>query len=94
MAKAWLISDEAQQDIDDIIENIVEYTSWTSTGIKLYSELYEKFELIASLPKCGRQRFDDTREIFTRSYRIVYKEFEDHIKIIAVIHARRLYPKR
>mgnify|MGYP003604471394 CR=1 FL=1 len=82
MAKAWLISDEAQQDIDDIIENIVEYTSWTSTGIKLYSELYEKFELIASLPKCGRQRFDDTREIFTRSYRIVLKNLKIILKLL------------
>ena len=82
MAKAWLISDEAQQDIDDIIENIVEYTSWTSTGIKLYSELYEKFELIASLPKCGRQRFDDTREIFTRSYRIVLKNLKIILKLV------------
>ena len=82
MAKAWLISDEAQQDIDDIIENNVEYTSWTSTGIKLYSELYEKFELIASLPKCGRQRFDDTREIFTRSYRIVLKNLKIILKLL------------
>lgn len=48
MSKNWLISAEAQLDIDDIIENIVDYTGHTSTGIKLYKELFEKFDLIVA----------------------------------------------
>lgn len=93
MSKHWVISAEAQNDINDIIENIVEYTGSTSTGIKLYKELFDKFDLIAILPNSGRNRMDGTREIFARSYRIVYKEYPDHIRILAVIHSRRLYPR-
>lgn len=60
MSKNWLISVEAQLDIDDIIENIVDYTGHTSTGIKLYKELFEKFDLIAMLPRSGKERSDGT----------------------------------
>lgn len=93
MAKPYLISDEAFASIDEIIQNVVDYTSYTSSGIKLYNELFEKFELISLLPRSGKLRADGTREIFARSYRIVYQELDDHIRIIAVIHARRLYPR-
>ncbi|WP_241008639.1 type II toxin-antitoxin system RelE/ParE family toxin [Aggregatibacter actinomycetemcomitans] len=47
------------------------------------------------LPKCGKIRNDTsgTREIFARSYRVVYLELDDYVQIVAVVHSRRLYPK-
>lgn len=93
MAKPYLLSNEAIADIDCIIQNVVDYTGYTSSGIKLYQEIFDKFELISLLPKSGRMRHDGMREIFARSYRIVYQECNAYISIIAVIHARRLYPR-
>lgn len=96
MAKPWIISNNAKRDIAEILDNVIEYTSHTSTGVKLYQEFLEKFDLISALPRCGKVRADNsnTREIFARSYRIVYQEFDKCIQIIAVVHSRRLYPKR
>ena len=96
MAKPWVITDKAKRNIAQILDNVIEYTSHTETGTRLYSELVEKFNLIGMLPKCGKPRADQmsTREVFSRSYRIVYQEFDDHIKILTVIHSRQLYPPR
>lgn len=95
MAKPWVISDNAKRDIAEILDNVIEYTTHTSTGVRLYEELIEKFNLIGMLPKCGKIRNDNssTREIFARSYRVVYLELDDYIQIVAVIHSRRLYPR-
>lgn len=95
MAKPWIISQNAKRNIAEILDNVVEYTSHTSTGAKLYNEFIEKFDLVGQLPKCGKLRqgkSKNIREIFARSYRIVYQEFDDHIEILTVIHSRRLYP--
>lgn len=92
--KKVIITQKAQQDIDEIIEGIIEYTGFEVSGIRLYNELYEKFELIGFMPSgIGRLRDDGTRETFTRRYRIVYKEFDDEVWIITVIHSSRIYPR-
>ncbi len=88
-----IVSADAKNDIREIMQNVIDYTSYTSSGVKLYNEFREKFDLIAMLPKCGKRREDGTREIFARSYRIVYEEIEDAVVILTVIHARRLYPR-
>ncbi|KAE9532519.1 plasmid stabilization protein [Ursidibacter arcticus] len=95
MRKPYIISDQALKDIDEIIENVIEFTSYTASGIKLYNEIFETLELISLLPKAGRMRQENNalREMFARSYRIVYQEFDDVILIITVIHSRRLYPQ-
>ncbi|RKR78590.1 type II toxin-antitoxin system RelE/ParE family toxin [Otariodibacter oris] len=95
MAKKIIITRKAQANINEIINGVIEYTGHASSGIKLYKELYEKFELIGFLPKSGKLRNDgsDHRELFCRStYRIVYRELEDSIQIITVVHARKKYP--
>lgn len=51
MAKPWITSDNAKRDIAVILDNVIEYTSHTSTGIKLYQDFLEKFDLISILPK-------------------------------------------
>ncbi|MGY4675315.1 type II toxin-antitoxin system RelE/ParE family toxin [Ursidibacter arcticus] len=95
MRKPYIISDQALKDIDEIIENVIEFTSYTASGIKLYNEIFETLDLISLLPKAGRMRQENNalREMFARSYRIVYQEFDDVILIITVIHSRRLYPQ-
>lgn len=92
MAKKLVVSKNARNDITGIMKNVVDYTSHTTSGIKIYNEIREKFDLITMLPKCGKQKDDGTREIFARSYRIVYEEMEDSVVILTVIHARKLYP--
>lgn len=48
MAKPWVISDSAKRDIAEILDNVIEYTTHTSTGVRLYEELIEKFNWHAS----------------------------------------------
>lgn len=74
MAKPYFLSNKALADIDEVIQNVVDYTTYTSTGIKRYNELFEKFELLSLLPASEKLRKDGFREIFARSYRIVYQE--------------------
>lgn len=54
MAK-WYLSDNAQTNIDEIIESIIDYTGSLVSGATLYSELYAKFDLIAFMPKIGAE---------------------------------------
>lgn len=74
MAKPYFLSNKALADIDEVIQNVVDYTTYTSTGIKGYNELFEKFELLSLLPASEKLRKDGSREIFACSYRIVYQE--------------------
>ncbi|QGM81002.1 type II toxin-antitoxin system RelE/ParE family toxin [Otariodibacter oris] len=95
MAKQVIITQNAQDNINEIIKSVIEFTGHSSSGIKLYRDLYEKFELIGFLPKSGKLRNDNSglREIFCRgTYRIVYRELDDIIQIITVIHTRKKYP--
>lgn len=90
----WIITAEAQNDIDCIIENVIDYTSFLSSGIKLFEDFQDKFDLIAYMPYAiGRAREDGKREAFCRGYRIVYSIINDTVYINTVIHSRRLYPR-
>jgi len=42
-----ILTQKAQSNLDKIIENIVDYTGYELSGIKLSNDLYEKMELIA-----------------------------------------------
>ncbi|KMK50505.1 hypothetical protein RO21_11445 [[Actinobacillus] muris] len=93
MAKRWILSNDAQNNIDDIIENMIDFTGSTISAARFYGELYSKFDLLVFMPYIGRKREDGTQETFCRGYRIVYEIQNDVIYIIAVIHSRRLYPR-
>lgn len=54
MVKPYILADEALADIEEIIQNAVNYTTYTSSGIKLYNELFDKFELLSLLPQAGK----------------------------------------
>lgn len=89
-----IITQKAQNQIDEIIENVVEYTYSIESGLKLFNDLHEKIELIGFMPEAiGRLRDDGTREAFCRGYRIVYEIVDNCVYINFVIHSRRLYPR-
>lgn len=89
-----IITRTAQLQIDEIIDNIIEYTYSLESGLKLMNDIYEKINLIGFMPTAiGRLREDGTRETFCRGYRIVYEVINDNIYINFVIHSRRLYPR-
>jgi plasmid stabilization system protein ParE len=50
----------------------------------------------AALPKSGREvpevGREDVREVFVRSYRIVYRVFADEIHVVTVFEGHRLLP--
>lgn len=89
----YIVSSQAQLEINEILMSVVEYTGFEASAIALEDDLYTKFDLIAFMPKLGKPREDGTRETFCRGYRIIYQQIEDDIYIITIIHSRRLYPR-
>ncbi|OBW91267.1 plasmid stabilization system protein [Gallibacterium genomosp. 3] len=92
MAKSVVISQRAATDIDIILSNVIEFTGFEISGIRLFEEFSEKFDIIQFMPEIGRLREDGTRETFARNYRIIYEEIDNIVYILTVIHCSRLYP--
>lgn len=92
MAKSVVITERAANDIDTILSNVIEFTGFEISGIRLFNELSEKFDIIGFMPTIGRIRDDGTRETFARNYRIIYQEVDNVVYILTVIHCSRLYP--
>ncbi|MEG9481385.1 type II toxin-antitoxin system RelE/ParE family toxin [Mannheimia bovis] len=90
---SFILTPKARSNIDEILENVIEFTGYEQSAIKLYEDILKKFELIAFMPTIGVCRDDGTRETFVRNYRIVYEIVEEDIFIITIIHTRRLYPR-
>lgn len=89
-----IVTEEAQNDINHIVENVAEFTYSFTSGLKLYEDLYAKIDMIAFMPEgVGRMRDDSMREAFCRGYRIVYAIIGNEVQIKTVIHSRRLYPR-
>ncbi|MCW9718586.1 type II toxin-antitoxin system RelE/ParE family toxin [Avibacterium sp. 21-599] len=91
-AKKLEITLPAIRQVDGILTNVSDYTGSVKSAEKLNSELQKVFHRIAFFPKIGKKRGDETSELFCRHYRIVYREYEDRVEIITVIHSRRKYP--
>ncbi|KAA6209291.1 type II toxin-antitoxin system RelE/ParE family toxin [Avibacterium paragallinarum] len=92
-AKRLIVTPKADNEIKSILADVQAYTGSIPSLIKLKNAFIERFNLIASFPKAGKRRDDGTRETFCRHYRIVYRESDDCIEIITVIHSRRKYPQ-
>lgn len=96
MSKPVILSPEAVSDIKTCVRQVMIYTGFENSGIRLQEDIFSKIESIGYMPSAiGRARNDgtNTREAFIRGYRIVYQQRDDHIWIIAVIHSSRLYPR-
>lgn len=89
------IKPQALQQLAEIVANVIDFTGFEISGIRLQNDIFDKIEQIAFMPLSGRARDDGTRESFARRYRIVY-DFEqqaDEVIILAIIHSSRLYPR-
>lgn len=92
MKTLWM--PRALRDLTDIRQYIARSDAlaarqWTA-------QLFSRGNAIATLPLAGRKvpELDepDTREVFLRSYRIVYRALPDAIEIVTVFDGRRLFP--
>lgn len=50
----YVVTNNAQQDIESILMGVVEYTGFEASAIALEDDLYAKFKLIAFMPHLGR----------------------------------------
>lgn len=95
MAKL-IILPQAMQQLDEILANVIEFTGFEVSAIRLSDDIYDKLEQIGYMPLAtGKLRDDGAREAFVRRYRIVYdfNQQQDEIAILAIIHSSRLYPR-
>lgn len=92
MAKLHL-SIDAKNDINEILANVTEFTSFSNSAEKLLNEFRQTFHRLSLFPYSGKSIDDQLRETFCRGYRIVYEIIDDEIYILTVIHSRRLYPR-
>ncbi|ECZ6619933.1 type II toxin-antitoxin system RelE/ParE family toxin [Salmonella enterica] len=77
-----------------IIENIVQYTGYESSGLVFQEDIEKNVNLLAIFPEMGIDgTIEDTKEIFVNGYRVVYSFTESTIFVIAVIHCKMLYPQ-
>lgn len=91
--KTVLFSPLAEKDISNIIRGVIDYTSHYSSGENLLNALRTQITMLGFLPKMGKKGIvENTREIFCRSYRIIYTETATEVIILKVIHSRRKYP--
>lgn len=93
MPRKWVVTSNAQWDINRILEGVVEYTGFESSAIVLEEALFAKFDLIAFMPYIGTTEDNVNYQTFCKNYRIIYRLLEDDVYILTVIHASRLYPR-
>lgn len=92
MAKV-VLTNEAKEDIKNILRSVAEFTGSETSAIKLRDEFLGKLNLIGRLPKACHLQPNGNRQAFCRRYRIVYREISnDEIHVITVIHCLRKYP--
>lgn len=68
-----ILTPQAENDIDEIIDNVVEFTGYEQSSIKLHADIFKKLNLLEFMPSIGIVRDDGTRETFVSNYRIVYE---------------------
>lgn len=89
MAKC-IISREAEEDIDDILEYIA--LDNFEASIAFYGRLTALFDMLADNPEAGRGRpeiKEDIRSFPDGNYLILYRSWAGQIAIVRVLHAGR-----
>lgn len=93
MAK-WVLTARAQCNLVEIVDNVIQFTGYSASGIRLYNELIDHFHKIAFMPYgLGTDIGEGRRQTFCRKYRIIYRIWHDDIYILTVIHSSRIYPR-
>ncbi|CAM3798186.1 MULTISPECIES: type II toxin-antitoxin system RelE/ParE family toxin [Avibacterium] len=90
--KPMRISPSAMSNMQEIFDSVADYTGSVKSVKKLQTEFFRTFEQLSRIPKSGKQIGNGRRQVFCRHYRIVYREYDDRVEIITVIHSRRKYP--
>ena len=84
------LTDSAQRDIGGIIDYLTDQNP--DAARRLYERLLGAFEQLADLPGMGRLhdgRKPDLRRWRVGSYLVFYRETDDGIEIVRLIHRRR-----
>lgn len=77
---------DARRDLRDIFEFVAERN--LAAALRLQIRIREGAENALALPLAYRPgRLADTRELI-----LVYRVFEDRVRILRLLHARQLYP--
>lgn len=93
LRKTIVFSENATQDLEQILANVAFFTCSYTSAERLYEELTSTIEKFSDFPKMGVVgKVADTREFWCRGYRIVYQELEHEILITTIIHTSRKYP--
>ncbi|EFX91584.1 plasmid stabilization system protein, RelE/ParE family [Actinobacillus ureae ATCC 25976] len=93
LPKTIIYTPQAQRNLIEIAHNIVDFAGLES-AIKVIGYIRKSVNLLAEFPEMGVQGIvKGTREIYPRRYRVVYKETEQNIIIITIMHGKRLYPR-
>ena len=89
---AFLLSEEAIQDIDAIWSYLAEQAG-AKIADHVVDEFFEAFERLATMPYSGHSRRDLTerpvRIATVRSYLVFYVPATKPIQILAILHGRR-----
>lgn len=88
----FVVSDLADEDIQQAAEYIDRETGSVKAGDKLVARLDHAFARIAARPKLGKIRPDiepDLRSIAFEQYTIFYNIYPDFVEIRRVLHQRR-----
>ena len=88
-------SPQALRDLDAIFDYIAENN--LTAALNWVRRLQAKATAALAAPMAGRtvpeMGRDDVREVFLRSYRIVYRVVDDELFVLTVFEGHRLFPE-
>lgn len=88
----FVVSDLADEDIQQAAEYIDRESGALEAGNKLFDRLHRAFARIAARPRIGKVRTDiepDLRSIVFEQYTIFYNIYPEFVEIRRVLHQRR-----
>jgi len=92
MKKSFRVSAHAA-DLDELWLNIAQDN--LDAADKFIAALFSRFSKLAAMPKIGRSREElshNLRSLSVRPYVIFYREGEDGVEIVRVLHGARNFP--
>ena len=92
MTVIW--SAEAQAQLGAIHEHVAENASRDADA--LIRRLVARVAQLETVPHSGRRvpeyPDDDQRELLSRPYRIIYRQHDEHVEVVTVMHYRQQLP--
>jgi len=92
MTVIW--SAEAQAQLATIHEHVAQDSSREADS--LIKRLVDRVVQLETVPQSGRRvpeyPDNDLRELLSRPYRIIYRQRDEHIEVVTVLHYRQQLP--